>query len=105
MKKIDSYIIEKLHLNKDIKTLVNVDEVNKEYISNLKKYFLDKWGIKFESWKASISADAGKRYILISLKNYHNSYKNMINDIDKNFELTKPCKTNNQSIYVYPKYD
>jgi len=98
---INNYIVEKLHLNKDTK-YINKSE---NLVSDIKAYYLDKWGIKFETWDAKINIASSNKYIIITLTHHHNSYKQMMNDINTKFEnkLEKPCKSNNQSIYVYPK--
>lgn len=101
----NSLIHEKLTINKDTEVNINIDEINNEVISKLKEYYFDKWGIKFEDYRATIRVGFSNEYIIITLKNYHDSYKGMMKYIDNNFDLAKPCSTNNQSIYVYPKYE
>jgi len=101
----DDDITEKLHINKYTK-VIDKDQINEEYISKIKKYLSERYRVGFEG-RNSVSVGAGrsKSYLTINLPFMRNIYKSVMKYINENFELAKPCSTNNQSIYVYPKYD
>ena len=65
-----------------------------------------KYNIKVnEEWHTKVYVGNSKKYIVITLKYRKEIYKSIMKYIDTNYPISKPCATNNQSIYVYPDYD
>lgn len=108
MKQLDTYIIEKLKIDKNTKI-----SSNKELVSKIKKYLLEHFTVNYKTNKKPFQLykendiniiDSGK-YILLTLRHDRELYKSIMNYINTNFKdlLQKDCKTNHQSIYIYPK--
>ena len=109
MKELNTYINEKLKINKELAG-VTVDEIvdktNKKFINALTNYLKNKYNIKVnEEWHTKVYVGDSKKYIVITLKYRKEIYKSIMKYIDTNYPISKPCATNNQSIYVYPDYD
>ena len=104
---LNNYIIEKLHLNKDIKVTDNKESINNEFINCLKNYLQDNYKITIDKYPNTLSV-SGKNndYLLLNLspgKRY--LYKTIMAFINKSYPIRKECSTNNQHIYIYPKYE
>lgn len=108
MKNIDSYITEKLKIDKDINVSNTVEETNKKFIDALKNYCTNEFNIKFDTWENSIVSTGKKNdIILLTFNNKKNRehYWQIINFVNQTYPIAKKCSSNNQSIYIYPKYD
>lgn len=102
---INSYILEKLRIDKNIEVKNNIDEINDKFISDIKKYVSNKYPILFNHRDEYIEAGKSKRYIFLSVqKQYRWIYKSVAKWIEENLDIEKPCKTNNMILYIYPKY-
>ena len=104
---INTYIIEKLHINKDTKLDSNKDTINNEFIKALNYYLYNFYKINVGKYPDTLSA-SGKNndYLVLNLspgKRY--LYKSIMAFINKSYPIRKECSTNNQHIYIYPKYE
>lgn len=108
MKDINLYIIEKLKIDKDMLVSNNSEEINKAFIDSLKEYCTKEFNIKFDTWENSIVVTGkNSNMILLTFNNKKNRthYYKIMNFVNNNYPVEKNCTTNNQSIYIYPKYD
>lgn len=104
---INNYILEKLHLNKETEVLDDIDEINNKFISEIKKYIIEKYSglVKFDNYDEYVEAGKSKKYIFLSVQKQHRwIYKPVAKWIEENLDVEKPCKTNNMILYIYPKY-
>jgi len=105
---LNSYIVEKLRINKDIKVLDHIDEINNEFISKIKEYILENYHglIKFDNYEEYVNVGKSKKYIFLHLRKQHRwIYKVVSKWIEGNLSIEKPCKSNNMILYIYPKYE
>lgn len=108
MKNIDSYITEKLKIDKNINVSDNTEETNKKFIVALKNYCNNEFNIKFDTWENSIVVTGKENdIILLTFNNKKNRahYWKIMNFVNQTYPIAKKCSSNNQSIYIYPKYD
>lgn len=107
MNNLKEYIFEKLKIDKDTVSQDTV-EINMAFIEYLKKYLLDEYKIEFKYFDERIEMSGNGKYIYITLPKskriYYRSIMTYINNQEE-FKLAKKCATNNQYIYIYPKYE
>ena len=107
MKELQRYIVEKFKISKDIKNIDNKEVINNNFITALKNYLNNFYNISLGTYPDTISI-CGKNndFLLLTLgKSRRIYYKSIMSFINKSYPLRKECKTNNQSIYIYPDYE
>lgn len=98
MRNINEYIIEKLIIDKDVKSMTKKkEEINDSFTSAIRNYCRKEHNINF-SWENSVDViGKNKDMVLITLdKNHHYLYKSIIAFINEHYPIRKNCSTNNQ---------